>query len=130
MGRVLTYRVHDRALNLTHDACVWAGVWNYIVQNYRVTDTNQFEHIPVCVCNSTCNFFPNENFRPISVSTYWGLSVHPTLKQLAQDFRLSHCSYLRQPIFHHFYDLLALTVYLHFFCPLVCIVRPLSMWTP
>ncbi|KAF8915155.1 hypothetical protein CPB85DRAFT_1433069 [Mucidula mucida] len=93
------------ALNLTHDACVWAGVWNYIVQNYRVTDTNQFEHIPV----------------PISVSTYWGLSVHPTLKQLVQDFRLSHCSYLRQPIFHHFYDLLALTVYLHFFCPLVCI---------
>ncbi|KAF9035049.1 hypothetical protein BDZ89DRAFT_498523 [Hymenopellis radicata] len=49
------------ALNLAHDACIWAGLWNYIVQNYRVDNTNQFDLIPAPIpisvyLTSICTF--------------------------------------------------------------------------
>ncbi|KAF9043806.1 hypothetical protein BDZ89DRAFT_216968 [Hymenopellis radicata] len=49
------------ALNLAHDACVWAGLWNYIVQNYTVSADNQFDLVPAPIpigvyLTSICTF--------------------------------------------------------------------------
>ncbi|KAF9017007.1 hypothetical protein BDZ89DRAFT_388580 [Hymenopellis radicata] len=49
------------ALSLAHDACIWAGLWNYIVQNYTVSADNQFDLIPAPIpigvyLTSICTF--------------------------------------------------------------------------